>query len=283
MNVDDPRLTAYALGDLSEPEREEIEKLLSDSLEAQQFVNETQEFAALLRSDYRGEGVAAAEKPANLIDIRDDPWFWSVARPLAIAALITVLAVVGAITVAKYKSRSSANEASAFNLAIEGEEKPQSGATTQFAGPETLRNPLHPNLIRRIEHVVIGEVEMASNDGEIRVIETIADGYRIERLKERLGTPVLSKKTQVSSAGRAYQLMFTDHDGHVVAAASFCRNSDSGFVLQPSKHGYERDGHYFIGRGAIVLPGDWESGVDYFAYGIPFPDWIECIGYSPGA
>ena len=39
----------------------------------------------------------------------------------------------------------------------------------------------------------------------------------------------------------------------------------------------------FPGRGNAALPGDWESGIDYLRYAIPFPDWNECIGYSPGA
>jgi hypothetical protein len=48
------------------------------------------------------------------------------------------------------------------------------------------------------------------------------------------------------------------------------------------KYGSGNGGHYFPDRRDTVLPGDWESGVDYLGYAIPFPDWGECIGYSPG-
>src|SRR5207249_7865639 len=38
-------------------------------------------------------------EPANLIDIRDDPWFWSIGRPLAIAAVLALLAIVSGVAV----------------------------------------------------------------------------------------------------------------------------------------------------------------------------------------
>ena len=280
MNVDDPRLTAYALGELSEAEREEIKELLSESPETQQFVNETQDFARVLRSEYRNDRIA--EKPANLIDIRDDPWFWSVARPLAIAAVITLAAIIGAITIAKYKARTESNTASAVTFAIDGEEKPQTEGPSVFAGPESVKNPVPANVVQRIQDVVIGELDPASPNGEVRVIETIRDAYRTGHLKQRLTTPILSKSPHRGRVGGAYELLFVDRDGHVIASASFYRNSDLGFVLQPSKYGYQRDGHYFVRGGDAVLPGDWEPGVNYSGYVIPFSNWIECVGYSPG-
>src|SRR5205085_6001579 len=97
MNVDDPRLTAYALGELSPDERAEIERLLSASPEARQFVQETQNFAKLLQAEYRSAALTEAEPRANLIDIRDDPWFWSIARPLAIAAVLAFFGLIAAI------------------------------------------------------------------------------------------------------------------------------------------------------------------------------------------
>src|SRR3954465_4136103 len=104
MNVDDPRLTAYALDELSEPERVEIEKLLSSSEQARQLVDETRAFAGTLKQAFQTDNAARADKPANLVDIRDDPWFWSVARPLAIAAMIALLAIFGAVAVSRYQS-----------------------------------------------------------------------------------------------------------------------------------------------------------------------------------
>src|SRR5436190_16808410 len=48
--IDDPRLTAYALGELDPAEAAEIEKLLADSPAAKAVVEETRELAGLLSS-----------------------------------------------------------------------------------------------------------------------------------------------------------------------------------------------------------------------------------------
>jgi uncharacterized protein DUF3520/protein with von Willebrand factor-like domain len=106
MNVDDPKLTAYALDELDEPERSAIARATADSREAQRFVAETQELARALRSQYRLELQREVIAPGKLTAIQDDD-FWSKAGPLAIAALIAVLAVVGAVVFSGNDSRIS--------------------------------------------------------------------------------------------------------------------------------------------------------------------------------
>jgi Uncharacterized protein YfbK, C-terminal/von Willebrand factor len=96
MNVDDPKLTAYALDELDEPERSAIARAAADSPEVQRFVAETQDLAQALRSQYRLELQRGVVVTGRLTGIQGDG-FWSKAGPLAIAALIAVLAVVGAI------------------------------------------------------------------------------------------------------------------------------------------------------------------------------------------
>jgi Domain of unknown function (DUF3520)/von Willebrand factor len=96
MNVDDPKLTAYALDELDEPERSAIARATADSPEVQWFVAETQELAHALRSQYRLELQRGLVAPRKLTAIQGDA-FWSKAGPLAIAALIAVLAVIGAV------------------------------------------------------------------------------------------------------------------------------------------------------------------------------------------
>jgi len=96
MNVDDPKLTAYALDELDEPERSAIARATADSPEVQRFVAETQELARALRSQYRLELQRGLVAPRKLTAIQGDA-FWSKAGPLAIAALIAVLAVIGAV------------------------------------------------------------------------------------------------------------------------------------------------------------------------------------------
>ena len=111
MNIDDPKLTAYALDELDEAERAATANEVAASPAAQREVQETQTMARLLRKEFGAElkypaGATKAPLSANLIDIRDDPWFWSVARPLAIAAVLAVFAVIGLAILGSYKLTS---------------------------------------------------------------------------------------------------------------------------------------------------------------------------------
>src|SRR3954465_9749974 len=82
MNLDDPNLTAFALDELDEPEKSAMANAIASSPEAQRYVNETRVLAQALKHEF----VAELSLPTNLVDIRDDPWFWSKVRPLALAA-----------------------------------------------------------------------------------------------------------------------------------------------------------------------------------------------------
>ena len=105
MNIDDPKLTAYALDELDEAERAAILEEVAASPEVRREVQETQTMARLLRREFAAEAeqlrlrentdATKAPLSANLSDIRDDPWFWTRARPLAIAAVFAVFAVIG--------------------------------------------------------------------------------------------------------------------------------------------------------------------------------------------
>jgi Ca-activated chloride channel family protein len=97
MNVDDPILTAYALNELSEEEQARVAAEVAESPEAQRYVAEIQEFGNLLKTAYRAEEESEALHRINLLDIRADRWFWSIARPLSIAATIAVAALIAAI------------------------------------------------------------------------------------------------------------------------------------------------------------------------------------------
>ena len=94
MNIDDPRLTAFALDELDEPEKSTIARNVVESPEAQRVVDETRELALALRSEFAAELNKETRPSRSLSDIRDDPWFWSIGRPLAIAAVLAVFAVV---------------------------------------------------------------------------------------------------------------------------------------------------------------------------------------------
>jgi hypothetical protein len=287
MNIDDLKLTAFALDELDEPERSTIGRAIADSPEAQRYVEETRELARALKEEFAGElerDKATSTSP-NLIEIRDDPWFWAKARPLALAATIAIFAVVAVIVVGTYTKRSDSFRSVVVEYPpIEGQQNAAAAAGPEFSGPATLPNPFRVEAIRRIERIVIGELDADPHleSGELRLIEVINDAYRIQRLRERLATPTLSKKSLRSLAGHDYGLIFLDRTGAIVASARFYSLPDGEFVLQPLRHAQERDGRYSIDRGPIV-PGDWQSNIDYGAYAIPFPDWNECVGYAPGA
>src|SRR5207248_1465083 len=76
------------------------------SREAQRFVDETRELATALKNEFASEIKTETAEPANLIDIRDDRWFWSIARPLAIAAALALLAVVSGVVVFSLRHES---------------------------------------------------------------------------------------------------------------------------------------------------------------------------------
>jgi len=119
MNLNDPKLTAYALDELDEPERSAISRAVAESAEAQRFVDEIRGLASALKSEFAAEiekqppvlssltesvlelaqGSGRTELSRTLTDIHDDAWFWSIARPLAIAAVLALLAVVSGVAV----------------------------------------------------------------------------------------------------------------------------------------------------------------------------------------
>jgi hypothetical protein len=120
MNVDDPKLTAYALDELDEPERSAIARAGADSPEVQRFVAETQDLSRALRSQYRVELQRELIARGKLTAIHGDP-FWSQAGPLAIAALLAVLAVVGAVLFSSNESRISGPTGSSLSRELTGE------------------------------------------------------------------------------------------------------------------------------------------------------------------
>jgi hypothetical protein len=235
-----------------------------------------------LKNEFAAELNEKAKPRLNLSDIRDDPWFWGIGRPLAIAASVAVFGLLSAILIGTYSRRDS--EKSAPTDYIVEAEQNAPNQLVELPAADRVPNPLSAETIKRVERVVIGEinVETRFQRPELRVIETINDGYRIERLKQRLAAPAISRETKLLPMEHSYGLVFLDHQGQIVASARFCRAGDSGFVLLPMKYAYEQAGRYFLGVGAM-LPGDWRPDIDYNQYVIQFPDWVESIGYAPGA
>ena len=109
MNIDDPKLTAFALDEIEEPEKSTIARAVAESPEAQRVVEETRELSRALKNEFAAEMANERPRPPSrsLSDIHDDPWFWSIGRPLAIAAVIAIFAIVSGVTVVSLKHRSA--------------------------------------------------------------------------------------------------------------------------------------------------------------------------------
>ncbi|MEO5719135.1 MAG: von Willebrand factor type A domain-containing protein [Chthoniobacterales bacterium] len=103
INLDDPKLTAYALDQLFGAEKEEMESAVAASPAAQEIVREVRLLSGNLRAEYDAEREAHPVPQRNIIPLRqkDDPW--SISRRLALAAAIVLCAVLGAVTVGTLK------------------------------------------------------------------------------------------------------------------------------------------------------------------------------------
>ena len=97
-NLDDPNLTAYALGELSGATQAAMEEAVAQSPEAQKFVQEIQQLAGRLTHEFRLE-LEASGKPLNIMPLPGPHSFWSDAQwmSIGVAALLAVCAIVAAV------------------------------------------------------------------------------------------------------------------------------------------------------------------------------------------
>ena len=99
VNLDDPNLTAFALGELSADDHARMAEAVADSPDAQTYVVETEQFAGLLRAEYEGD---RQQQPAprspivvRMEEERRASWRYqwgSLAAALAIFAVIAAIA-----------------------------------------------------------------------------------------------------------------------------------------------------------------------------------------------
>ncbi len=98
-NLNDPNLTAFALGELSGPDQEAMAKVVAASAEAQARVREIQSLARLVRGEFRLDLQQAAGKRRSILALLEQGNFWSDRRGvlLATAALLAGCAVVATV------------------------------------------------------------------------------------------------------------------------------------------------------------------------------------------
>jgi len=131
MNIDDPKLTAFALDELDEPERSAVARAVAESVAAQQLVGEIRKLSDAIKNEFAAEtqkdvvtAVGSAEErrtatwlqSQSISDIRDDPWFWSIGRPLAIAAILAIFGIIAGV--AFWPRQNSTRFAGPINLPL---------------------------------------------------------------------------------------------------------------------------------------------------------------------
>ncbi|MBA3961657.1 MAG: hypothetical protein H0X40_07130 [Chthoniobacterales bacterium] len=104
-NLDDPKLTAYALDELAGAERTKMATAVAASPAAQEFVRQLHEISCALKDEYEAERAKQPALPTNILPLpqRDEPW--SVSRRLALAAALALFALIGAIAIGTIKRR----------------------------------------------------------------------------------------------------------------------------------------------------------------------------------
>src|SRR5437764_11697861 len=99
INLDDPNLTTFALGELTGAERAAMEQTVASSPEAQEFVAETQQLARLLQADYAADAQLPPERLPNVVVMREQRRLWSSTQWGSLAAALTIFAVIAVFAV----------------------------------------------------------------------------------------------------------------------------------------------------------------------------------------
>src|SRR2546421_2787533 len=106
VNLDDPNLTAFALGELAPDDHAKMAQAIADSPEAQSYVAETQQLSRLLRAEYEAD----RQQPADSISekrqrLTNVVWTEEQRRSSSryqwgsLAAMLAIFAVIGAVAI----------------------------------------------------------------------------------------------------------------------------------------------------------------------------------------
>src|SRR5947207_255729 len=108
VNLDDPNLTAFTLGELSADDHAKMAEAVADSPEAQKYVAETQQFARLLRAEYEADRQQPAPRSPLIVRMEEErraSWRYQWGSLAAALAIFAVIAAVS-ITTSQRESRS---------------------------------------------------------------------------------------------------------------------------------------------------------------------------------
>ena len=151
VNLDDPNLTAFALGELAPDDHAKMAQAIADSPEAQSYVAETQQLSRLLRAEYEADrrqpAAAVAEKPQRLSSVvwtaeqrrSSSRYQWG-----SLAAALAIFAIIGAFAIATlqgptYKLSSASDKPSSQkqNLPAPVEAVPEPSVEMEIAQAPT--------------------------------------------------------------------------------------------------------------------------------------------------
>ncbi|MFL6594625.1 MAG: von Willebrand factor type A domain-containing protein [Chthoniobacterales bacterium] len=107
LHPDDPKLTAYALGELSAEEAAAIENVIAESAEAKAWVADVEVLAGAMRDGFGGDLVE--RPPVTVLQLPTARSLWAEDRwsSLAAAAVVMIAAVVAAVTTKTSSENSS--------------------------------------------------------------------------------------------------------------------------------------------------------------------------------
>jgi len=136
INLDDPNLTAFALGELSGAEEAAMEQAVASSPEAQEFVAETQQLSRLLKSEYAADQPLLPERSPNIIRMEEQRRLWSSTQWGSLAAALAIFAVLGAFAISAIRRESGTLAQKPAGLREERANLPVDSSMTVEAIPE---------------------------------------------------------------------------------------------------------------------------------------------------
>jgi Ca-activated chloride channel family protein len=111
VNLDDPNLTAFALGELSPDDHAKMAEAIAASPDAQNYVAETQQFARLLRAEYEADRQQPAPRSPIVVRMEEErraSWRYQWGSLAAALAIFAVIAAVAITTIQRETGRISA-------------------------------------------------------------------------------------------------------------------------------------------------------------------------------
>jgi len=205
----DPRLTAYALGELDEAERREVEALLADDEQARQAVEETRRLAGMLTDDLADEPaleltadqrqrVLAAPAPSPARHIR----LWTILTGAAAAAVI----IAGAALYYYGAPKKDDSPGGAQPVAKGGGEKPKGREGPNDNWPEYYGTPEpkdgrdHPEDKRVELKLELPRAQIAPTPKNIRSANLPKKPLPAKRVMVPVGTKNVSRGKTVTSS-----------------------------------------------------------------------------------